>query len=77
MSKTIQKIVLVISSLETMEDVERWQFDVDCDKEASEDPRFVLVSFWFIKTCYLQHTAGKPCISSQNVKPVSIVITSY
>ena len=51
MSKTIQKIVLVISSLETMEDVERWQFDVDCDKEASEDPRFVLVSFWFIKTC--------------------------
>jgi len=40
MSKTIQKIVLVISSLETMEDVERWQFDVDCDKEASEDPSY-------------------------------------
>lgn len=41
MSKTVQKIVLVITSTETMEDVERWQFDVDCDKEATADPRFV------------------------------------
>ena len=42
MSKTIQKIVLVITSTETMEDVERWQFDVDCDSTASQDPRFAL-----------------------------------
>ena len=46
MSKTIQKIVLVITSTETMEDVERWQFDVDCDTKASQDPRFVLLPFY-------------------------------
>ena len=48
MSKTIQKIVLVITSTETMEDVERWQFDVECDQAASHDPRFALLSCQFI-----------------------------
>jgi mitotic spindle assembly checkpoint protein MAD2 len=31
--KTIQKLVIVIKSIETQEVLERWQFDVDCDKE--------------------------------------------
>lgn len=39
-SKTIQKIVLVITSTETMEDIERWQFDVMCDKEASTNTAY-------------------------------------
>eukprot|EP00795_Rhopilema_esculentum_P013291 gene13291-4128_t len=36
-SKTIQKIVLVITSIDTHEDLERWQFDIECDKAASTD----------------------------------------
>ncbi len=31
--KTIQKLVIVIKSIETQEVLERWQFDVNCDKE--------------------------------------------
>ncbi|XP_057303462.1 mitotic spindle assembly checkpoint protein MAD2A-like [Hydractinia symbiolongicarpus] len=36
MTKTIQKIVLVITSVVTNEDLERWQFNVECDKTANE-----------------------------------------
>eukprot|EP00794_Sanderia_malayensis_P017587 gene17587-19340_t len=39
-AKTIQKIVLVITSMDTLEDIERWQFDVECDKEATLDPGY-------------------------------------
>ncbi len=31
--KTIQKLVLVIKSIETQETLERWQFDIDCNKD--------------------------------------------
>lgn len=31
--KTIQKLVIVIKSIETQETLERWQFDVECNKE--------------------------------------------
>ncbi|XP_051992683.1 mitotic spindle assembly checkpoint protein MAD2A [Xyrauchen texanus] len=33
---TVQKLVVVITCLETNEVLERWQFDIDCDKTAKE-----------------------------------------
>ncbi|XP_006639272.1 mitotic spindle assembly checkpoint protein MAD2A isoform X1 [Lepisosteus oculatus] len=33
---TVQKLVIVIISLETNEVLERWQFDIQCDKTAKE-----------------------------------------
>lgn len=33
---TVQKLVLVITCLETDEVLERWQFDIECDKSAME-----------------------------------------
>uniref|UniRef100_G3N9U6 Mitotic spindle assembly checkpoint protein MAD2A n=1 Tax=Gasterosteus aculeatus TaxID=69293 RepID=G3N9U6_GASAC len=33
---TVQKFVLVITCLETNEVLERWQFDIECDKSAKE-----------------------------------------
>ena len=34
---TVQKLVLVIKCTDTNEVLERWQFNVECDKTASED----------------------------------------
>lgn len=33
---TVQKLVLVITCLETNKVLERWQFDIECDKSAKE-----------------------------------------
>lgn len=33
---TVQKLVVVITCLETNEVLERWQFDIECDKAAKE-----------------------------------------
>lgn len=33
---TVQKLVLVITSLETNDVLERWQFDIECDKSAKQ-----------------------------------------
>lgn len=33
---TVQKLVLVITCLETNQVLERWQFDIECDKSAKE-----------------------------------------
>ncbi|KAJ3585122.1 hypothetical protein NHX12_013844 [Muraenolepis orangiensis] len=33
---TVQKLVLVVTCLETNEVLERWQFDIECDKSAKE-----------------------------------------
>ncbi|XP_077399634.1 mitotic spindle assembly checkpoint protein MAD2A [Vanacampus margaritifer] len=33
---TVQKLVLVITCLDTSEVLERWQFDIECDKSAME-----------------------------------------
>ncbi|XP_072315044.1 mitotic spindle assembly checkpoint protein MAD2A [Eucyclogobius newberryi] len=33
---TVQRLVLVITCLETNEVLERWQFDIECDKSAKE-----------------------------------------
>ncbi len=33
---TVQKLVVVITCLETNEVLERWQFDTECDKTAKE-----------------------------------------
>lgn len=35
MQKTVQKLVVVISENATNEVLERWQFDVECDKSAT------------------------------------------
>eukprot|EP00730_Choanoeca_flexa_P013948 TRINITY_DN5905_c0_g1_i3.p1 TRINITY_DN5905_c0_g1~~TRINITY_DN5905_c0_g1_i3.p1 ORF type:complete len:216 (+),score=44.29 TRINITY_DN5905_c0_g1_i3:36-650(+) len=37
LEKTVQKVVLVITSKTTNEVVERWQFDVECDKSATAE----------------------------------------
>ncbi|XP_028330732.1 mitotic spindle assembly checkpoint protein MAD2A [Gouania willdenowi] len=37
MECTVQKLVLVITCLETNEVLERWQFDIQCDKSAKEN----------------------------------------
>ena len=34
---TVSKLVVVIKSLNTNEVMERWQFDVECDKGAATD----------------------------------------
>ena len=34
--KTIQKLVLVVTSVAKKEDIERWQFNIECDKSANE-----------------------------------------
>ena len=34
--KTIQKVVVVIISVVTKEPIERWQFNIECDKKANE-----------------------------------------
>lgn len=31
---TVQRLVVVISSIENNEVLERWQFDIECDKNA-------------------------------------------
>ena len=35
--KTIQKVVLVIMNVKTRESIERWQFNIECDKKADEN----------------------------------------
>lgn len=42
MEKTVQKLVVVIKEVDTNEVLERWQFDVECEK-SSEDGRLVLM----------------------------------
>lgn len=34
--KTVQKVIVVIANASTGETVERWQFDIECDKSASD-----------------------------------------
>ena len=34
---TVQKLVIVFRSIETNEVLERWQFDVQCDKSAKTE----------------------------------------
>lgn len=34
---SVQKLVVVISNIEDGEVLERWQFDIECDKTARED----------------------------------------
>ncbi|MBW00576.1 Mitotic spindle assembly checkpoint protein MAD2A, partial [Eschrichtius robustus] len=34
---TVQKLVVVISNIESGEVLERWQFDIECDKTAKDD----------------------------------------
>uniref|UniRef100_A0A8P0PSI1 HORMA domain-containing protein n=1 Tax=Canis lupus familiaris TaxID=9615 RepID=A0A8P0PSI1_CANLF len=34
---SVQKLVVVISNIESDEVLERWQFDIECDKTAKDD----------------------------------------
>lgn len=34
--KTVQKVIVVIANASTGETVERWQFDIECDKNADD-----------------------------------------
>ena len=34
--KTVKKLVIVIINIDTHEPLERWQFDVECDKTMTE-----------------------------------------
>lgn len=49
---TVQKLVLVITSLETNDVLERWQFDIECDKSAKES-RSVTDSFSLVISTHL------------------------
>jgi mitotic spindle assembly checkpoint protein MAD2 len=33
----VKKVVIVLSSIETAEVMERWQFDIECDTAADEN----------------------------------------
>ena len=33
----VQRVVLVVSSIDTGEVLERWQFDIECDKTAKDE----------------------------------------
>lgn len=57
---TVQKLVLVITSLETNDVLERWQFDIECDKSAKES-RSVTDLAGFLLTCHLH--PSQPFIS--------------
>ena len=37
MNMTVKKLVVVIKDIDTSEVVERWQFDVECDKTVLEE----------------------------------------
>eukprot|EP00116_Pleurobrachia_bachei_P015072 sb/3475334/ len=37
---TVQKLVLVMQDLETRENIERWSFDINCDKSIRNSPDF-------------------------------------
>lgn len=45
---TVQKLVVVITCLETNEVLERWQFDIECDKTAKES-RYLIIFFYQIQ----------------------------
>ncbi len=45
MQKTVKKLVVVISDVATNVVVERWQFDIECDKSHAED-RFDFSVVW-------------------------------
>ena len=35
--KTVKKLVVVIINIDTHEPLERWQFDIECDKTITEN----------------------------------------
>ncbi|XP_070544787.1 mitotic spindle assembly checkpoint protein MAD2A-like [Ptychodera flava] len=37
--KTVQRLVLVVNDIDTNEVLERWQFDVECDKSVTQDSK--------------------------------------
>ncbi len=37
MGQTVQKLIVVVSNVATSEVVERWQFDIECDKSYKEN----------------------------------------
>lgn len=48
----MQKLVLVITGLETNEVLERWQFDIECDKSAKESRSASATSFSISETLF-------------------------
>jgi len=40
---TVQKLVIVIRSLDNSEVIERWQFNVECDKTNTDNKMYVSV----------------------------------
>lgn len=51
-NKTIQRIVLVISNVDSGEVVERWQFDIECDKTMTEDRYNCLTKIYYLWTTF-------------------------
>ncbi|XP_002735426.1 mitotic spindle assembly checkpoint protein MAD2A-like [Saccoglossus kowalevskii] len=39
LGKTVQKLVLVVTDIDTNEVLERWQFNIECDKTMTEDSK--------------------------------------
>ncbi|CAH1246426.1 mitotic spindle assembly checkpoint protein MAD2A-like [Branchiostoma lanceolatum] len=39
LDKTVEKLVVVVTSIDTQEVLERWQFDIECDKTMTDDSK--------------------------------------
>ncbi len=52
MGNTVQKLIVVVSNVSTTEVVERWQFDIECDKSYNEN-RFVVYEIGPVILCVI------------------------
>ncbi|EFB28028.1 hypothetical protein PANDA_012212 [Ailuropoda melanoleuca] len=68
---SVQKLVVVISNIESGEVLERWQFDIECDKTAKDDRA------WRITQCCLhwrQRGPGNPRFSLMASQPAAAAL---
>jgi len=45
---TVQKLVIVIRSLDNSEVIERWQFNVECDKTNIDNKMYVIHLYMYV-----------------------------
>jgi len=45
---TVQKLVIVIRSLDNSEVIERWQFNVECDKTNIDNKMYVIQLYMYV-----------------------------
>lgn len=78
---TVQKLVLVITCLETNEVLERWQFDIECDKSAKESRSVLLTSFWrwwlYSELIFYSHRVLSEQLQTFSVAKVGLIIVIW